>query len=584
MPSIGGDGGDGRSGAKQDGFGAIQLDPDAVQALLEKADAFVLGFEEGAVDALQSGLCALGNGTSPFGSSILQEIDGVSVKGAFNLSSLLSGGSSPIGVKAGVEVVYWFPPGSDTIERHVYIIPQLDVSSSPSVGELEAGVIFGCDGQADNYSGYFGSIGVAGANLNLGMDFGPLFAKYFENSLPSNVPGIDDTQPIDLSQVKSVMQSTGGRLRSVASQRQGAPYTVDEVEGVMKEVRLRFAQNDGYWNTELNFLYRRGLLVANGQFRDGSRSVAETLLDEAASYSPTPSESIQDYSLRLPVVLPLYSAAMDNFWGQEEDSTLREPDGFNQEFFSVSGHSTSTHRTQHQVAFNTEVYSSDGPYLYSVSGTSAAELRELMLEDSTYGCARQRERYPAGRWFRVYVGDDPYVFDCMGFGGQETFTPGISDRVYYEPYFTGRMAPELARIKNFIDDFETFRFVTHQGMLIVHDAFHTQKYALSLSVGGIQGSSAADALTGCNSLSLSPQGFANVATLGVAGLRDAANLLRGRLSTGILTALGVVRANASVSAGLSYYYPVPYFAGSYPVEEGWPLVRGARLLKNISCQ
>jgi hypothetical protein len=580
----GGGGGGGDNDFKRDAFASLEFSPAAVQALLDQADQYVLSLEEGAVGAVQAGLCTLGNGNTPFASSILQSIDGVSVKGAFNLASLLTGGKSPVGFKAGVEVVYWFPPGSDTIERHVFIIPQFDVSSAASVGELEAGVIFGCNGDVNNYSGYFGSVGVAGANLNLGMDFGPLFSKYFQNSLPSNVPGANDNQPIDLGGVKQVLKSAGGRLRTAAAQRRANPYLVSEIEGVLKEVRYQFRLNDGYWNTELNFLFRRGVLVANGQYRNGATSVAEQLLDEAASYSPSVGESAQDYSLRLPGVLPRYGEVMDEFWGRDDNSTIRAPDGLDQELFSVSGHTGTSQKTVYQVAFNTEIYGSDGPGLYSVYGDTLTELQNIMLYDDTYGCSRQRERYPAGRWFRTYIGDSELVFDCMGFGPGELFEPGVTGRTYYESYFTSDMAPELARIKSFFDDFETFRYGVHQGMLIVHDAFHTQKSALSLSVGGIQGSSAADALTGCNSISLSPQGFSNVATIGFAALRSAANLLRGQLSTGILSSLSSVRANASVSAGLSYYYPVPYFAGSYPVEEGWPLVRGVRLLKNISCQ
>ena len=568
---------------KADGFPGLKLSPAAAERLLDDADRFIASAEETAVDSLQEVLCALGDGASA-GSGILAQIDGVAVKGSFNLASLLSAGKSPVGVSAGVEVVYWFPPGQDVIERHVFVIPQLDASTSPGVGSFETGVIFGCDGDPGNYSGYFGSLGVAGAALNLGLDFGPLFDRYFVSQLPSNVPGANDNEAIDFAGVRGLFAGAGERMRRFAAPRRNAPYQVAVVEDILREVRYDFVLNSGRWDTELNFLYRRGLLVANYQFSQGTSSIAEELLEEAASYSIQPGESRADYSLRLPSALPRYSLVMDTFWGTDDSSTLEKPGGLLQELMSVSGHSTSTHRTLYQVAFDTTIRGTDGPGLASVTADTREQMQATMLTSATYGCARQRQRYPANRWFRVYVNDLPYAFDCIGFGPGESWVSGVSERLYREESFTRSIAPELRAIESFIDDVETYRYAVGKGVLIVHDAFHTQKNALGLHVGGIQTPDASDALTGCNSVTLNQEGLLNAARIGAGALTDGARSLGGGISTaGITSALSSAAASASVSAGLSYYYPAPTFGGSTPTSEGWPLVRSVRQLKNITC-
>ena len=582
----------------------IEIDPAQAEGIIKRTDTFLRTIEEKTVKSIKTSLCAISGEVQPSGSNILQSIDGVGIQATVDLARLLPAtAKSPLSIKGGIEVVYWLSKEiPDEIERHIHLVPHAGASTKAgNPANLEAGIIFGCKGDPAAYGGYFGSLQAAGFGVNLGLDPGPIFERWFIESLDSKVPGgINDNTPIDYTTVNQTVRSKGALLKGVAadrtnfsSEKPNGAYTFVSnlnqdftMDKIMREVRFKhYDGSEG--ETEMDFTFKRGIKFINGLYADSSTNKFQTIFENAQLLTIQPNEDPAVYkNIRMPALLNQYNEIMDYFWGDSDKlSDLRNPNGVFQTMYSVSGHlfGTNYNSKLFKTAFNTETAGSDGVGVSSVKSEKINDVKDMLFSDGPYSCRLQRERYPDYRWFRVYVGNTMMIADCIGFGQGEKYKPDVSFRLYNESDFA-KIATELKRIKSFFEDFEALRYAVRHGVLQLHDSFYTRRDVFKIKTGGIQKPSYWQALTGCNSVSMDPTGAVNATTVGVAAIKGGLNSVRSKSLSGasIVQAFKQIAIDSSLGFDFSYYYPMP-FKGNHQTAKGWPLIRSLRALKSINC-
>lgn len=585
---------------------SAELEQGQIQKILTQTDAFILGAETNGIQAVKTSLCALSGDVMPAGGNVLRAIDGVGVQVTVDLARLWAAtAKTPMSIKGGVEVVYWFPKDKNgDIERHVYLVPHAGVSTSPgSPVDLDAGIIFGCNGDANAYGGYFGSINAAGFNLNLGLDPGPVFARWFINGLDSKVPGgINDNHPIDFETVNSTIKDKGSKLQTMAAERAGftseypnAAYKFTSTENseftmdkIMREVRFKYVQNDGTdAEVEMDFVFKRAIKFVNGLYADGPNNRILVQFDAIRKSVIQNGEDPAFYrQVRMPAVMQSFDEAMTYFWGNPENlSDLRNPVGVQQTMYSISGHffGTNYNNNLFKAAMNTQPIGTDGEGIGSVKDQKLSEVRKMLFGDGPYSCRRQRERYPESRWFKVYVNQRKMFADCIGYGANELLKEEVSFRIYGESDFE-KIQNEITSIKQYFETFEAMRYTVRHGILQLHDSFNTHKDVFKIKTGGIQKPSYLQAFTGCNSISMDIHGAKHAATLGLAAAQDAYKALKTKVASGasVTHALQHIGAHSSVGVNLSYYYHTPLH-GHHSAASGWPLIRSIRALKDLDC-
>ena len=588
-----------RAQSTVDSQGAI--DQNGLSKLFSKIDKFLLSIEDKAVHAVRKSLCSLPWGEKPLGKSMLRGINGVSVEGSIDFADILSKGKVPVGVKGGVEVVYWFPADQpDVIERYVFLIPKVSFErSGGSPLGLQLGVISGCNEKIENYSGYFGGLNYLGNGMNFGLDPGPIFQKWFVGRLDSKVPGgVNDNNPITFAEARKIIAVKGQNIRDISEGRNqfsrsnpnGAykwkSNTIPDgtMAKIMREVRFR-APGQSSLVTDLDSVFKRGIEFAYNLYRSGANEILD-MANQAMELTIRKDEDPSFYAnVRRPAAITRFDALLEFFWGNPKTlGNLKNPVGLSQILFSISGQLYSgINRSIFKVALNTKPKGTDGPGVGSVKDPLIANVRRTMLFSSTYGCKRQRKRYPGTRWFIVYVNNQKMFFDCYGFGENEEYRDGVSWRIYRESEFRD-VTGELGRIKTFFESIEALRFASRHVAIQLHDSFQMKKDVGSFATGGIKTPGYKESFTGCNALTYSKESLVDTSRFGMAFFRDGIGSVKSHALKGknIVSYFKKARKAGTFGADLSYYYKLP-FRSKHDTNDGWPVVRSIRKLKSLSC-
>lgn len=589
------------SGLNDNGLnGPIQVDPAAMESFSSRAASGIAALQN-AENRRRTGqaICDAGVAAGMNPASLLSSINGISFHGAVDFANILARGKSPATVSGGMEYVWWFDADGKSVSEHAFLVPQAGLSSSPAFVDGHLGVIFGCRGNIDNYSGYFATLGVYGLSFSLGIDLLPAFESYYRQKIPSNVPGINDNESVSFDAAFNIVERAAQvvhqfswyrRESSVQSQGALPVYRSDRLKKLMERARLDI-NSSPIWKTSMDELYRRGIDFGNSLIDGGGRNQITVRVKELQNLTIQGAEDRSFYrQVRFPSSVAAFSNGMHDLRGDPNTrSSLQNPDGYSQKLMAISGALYSSHNSYRRAFFNGRVAGSDGPGIGSVSDERLQVVVNMLYGDNgsgNWGCQTQRRNHPDTRWFSVFVNGQKMYADCFGYGGGVEIPPSVDpvSLVNFESDWQA-MVTDLAEIEEFFAQIEKIRYGTFHLSIQLHDSFQTGVSVGQISTGGIRVKNNGSVMSMCNAVSVSVSALAKYAPTMATAVGQGVKQLIGS-GANPATAFAKLRElgrNPRLAVDMSHYYKT-HWERTTQLEQLSPLFKAIVDLRNQSCQ